>query len=171
MHNRKEGIKVAIAPLLTDIPIVAVTFLILSRLQAFEVLTGIVSLCGAAFIFYLAYDTYLSSRRTPALTDVSANSYQKGVLVNFLSPHPYLFWLLVGAPLITEAGENSTIAQVVFIVCFYLFLVGSKIIIAYVTDKSKQLLSSKYYLYLLRFLAIILVLFGIKLIYDGLAMI
>ena len=32
-HGKKEGIKVAIAPLLTDLPIVLVTIFILSRLK------------------------------------------------------------------------------------------------------------------------------------------
>jgi threonine/homoserine/homoserine lactone efflux protein len=39
-HNRKEGIKVAIAPIITDLPIVLVTLLILSKMSNFDPILG-----------------------------------------------------------------------------------------------------------------------------------
>ena len=46
-HNRKEGIKVAVAPLITDLPIVLVTVFILSRLSKFNSILGTISFLGA----------------------------------------------------------------------------------------------------------------------------
>ena len=52
-HDMKAGIMVAFAPLLTDLPIVLFTLLILSRLSGFHVILGIISIAGACFICYL----------------------------------------------------------------------------------------------------------------------
>ncbi len=63
---------------------------------------------------------------------VGHNALVKGVLVNVLSPHPYLFWISVGAPLVHRAMAVSVLAAGAFIAGFYLFLVGSKIALALV---------------------------------------
>ena len=34
-------------------------------------------------------------------------SLTKGVMVNFLSPHPYIFWLTVGGPMTTRAWAET----------------------------------------------------------------
>jgi threonine/homoserine/homoserine lactone efflux protein len=50
-HNIKAGVKVALAPLVTDLPIVLLTFFIISKLSSFNLILGIISLCGACFCF------------------------------------------------------------------------------------------------------------------------
>lgn len=167
-HNRKEGFKVAVAPLITDIPIVLLTLLVFSRIQAFDVVAGIISLLGAGFITWLAWDTFKNAAQPKQFASSDAKSYQKGILVNFLSPHPYLFWMLVGAPMVANAAEESHGAATGFIAGFYILLVGSKMIIALLADKSKRFLKSGYYKGLLYFLGIALLFFSVKLFIDGL---
>ena len=53
-HNRKAGILIAAAPLLTDIPIILVSVLIISKLPNSNLVLGILSIMGALFIAYLA---------------------------------------------------------------------------------------------------------------------
>ena len=93
-HGSKEGIYVACAPLLTDIPIVLGLFFLLRDLP--ETVLGVLGLIGACYALFLAYET----ARTTALGDIdtapAAASLRKGILTNFLSPHPYLFWITVG---------------------------------------------------------------------------
>ncbi len=52
-HGKKEGIKVAISPLITDIPIVLLCIFILSKLNNYNSILGIISFIGGLFIFYL----------------------------------------------------------------------------------------------------------------------
>ena len=60
-HDKKEGIKIAVAPILTDLPIVLITLLILSKLTNFDPILGSISILGAIFIGYLAYCGYNDS--------------------------------------------------------------------------------------------------------------
>ena len=91
----------------------------------------------------------------------------KGVIANFLSPHPYLFWILIGGPLILKASKINTITPVLFVAVFYLMLVGSKILLALLTHRLKNILHSKTFIYLIRFLGIVLILFSVLLIIDA----
>jgi len=62
-HNKREGIIVASAPILTDVPIVLLSVFILAKLSNFNFVLGIISILGALFIGYLAWEslsTYLS---------------------------------------------------------------------------------------------------------------
>jgi len=101
---------------------------------------------------------------------VKPKSISKGILANVLNPHPYLFWFSVGAPTITIALNEGIEAMLAFIAGFYIFLVGSKIVLAVLVGKSKFLLSSKAYIYTIRFLGILLCILAVILFRDGLIM-
>jgi threonine/homoserine/homoserine lactone efflux protein len=64
-HGVKEGIKVSIAPLFTDFPIVLVTIYILSRLSDIQPVIGAISLLGAAFLIFLGCGYRCGSDQTP----------------------------------------------------------------------------------------------------------
>jgi threonine/homoserine/homoserine lactone efflux protein len=119
------GARVAAAPLLTDLPIVALCVLVLQGLPD-EALAGL-SLAGAVFVASLAYRALRPSdaSATGARTDL-----RRGALVNALSPHPWLFWITVGGPLLADAADASILTAVGFVAAFYLVLVGAKVAIA-----------------------------------------
>jgi threonine/homoserine/homoserine lactone efflux protein len=97
-----------------------------------------------------------------------ARSLQKGIITNFLSPHPYLFWITVGSPIVIKAYNINPLAAVLYIAGFYICLVGSKIIVAIVVDKSKTFLNSRAYVYVIRFLGLALIVFAVIFVRDGL---
>lgn len=167
-HNRKEGIKVAIAPLITDLPIILITIFILSKLSNHNQILGIISILGGIFILYLAYESIAIKSIKLNLHKVKSQSYMKGIIANFLSPHPYIFWMLVGAPTIFKAYQINLLSPILFIFGFYLLLVGSKIFIAILSEKSKNILNSAAYVYTIRILGIILIVFAAFLIKEGL---
>ena len=49
-HDIKSGLKVALAPMITDLPIIIVTLFFLSKLSNFHEILGIISLIGGCFI-------------------------------------------------------------------------------------------------------------------------
>lgn len=100
--------------------------------------------------------------------DSETNSFTKGILANALNPHPYLFWFSVGAPTMVAAMQKNIIALLAFIVSFYVFLLGSKILLAVLTGKSKSFLTGKAYLYIMRFLGMALGALAVALFYNGL---
>ncbi len=99
---------------------------------------------------------------------VGHNALVKGVLVNVLSPHPYLFWISVGAPLVHRAMAVSVLAAGAFIAGFYLFLVGSKIALALVVARSRTVIKGRAYGVIMRGLGGVLCLLAVMLVKDGL---
>ena len=54
-HGLRSGLQVAIAPILTDIPIILLTMLILEKALNYPVVFGAISLAGGAFLLWLGY--------------------------------------------------------------------------------------------------------------------
>jgi threonine/homoserine/homoserine lactone efflux protein len=106
-----------------------------------------------------------------SLNDCKAQSLRKGIIVNALSPYPYLFWFSVGAPTTIKAMGQSVFAALAFISSFYVLLVGSKIAIAILVGKSRSFLTGNPYIYTMRFLGLILFVFAVFLFYDGLKLV
>ena len=167
-HDVKSGIKVAFAPVITDLPIVILTLFILSRLSNFHNILGIISLSGGAFVLFLGWQSMRTTGVEVNLREARPRSLAKGVLANSLSPHPYLFWFSVGAPTMTRALSQNTNMALAFVVSFYVFLVGSKIVMAILIGRSKFLLSGNAYAFIMRFLGLALCGLAMVLFRDGL---
>lgn len=167
-HNIRSGIKVALAPIVTDLPIVLVSLFILAQLTNFHAVLGIISLAGGVFLLILGYQSLKIQGISLDIQEVNPKSLSKGVLTNFLSPHPYLFWLSVGAPTMIKAINNHPLAGVTFIGGFYFCLIGAKITVAILTGKSKSFLTGNSYRAMIRCLGLFLLILAGKLFYDGL---
>ncbi|MDA8405049.1 MAG: LysE family translocator [Desulfobacteraceae bacterium] len=170
-HNLKAGIKVALSPIITDLPIVLVTLFILTRLVHSQTVLGAISICGGFFIFWMGWQNIRITSVNIQIESAKKNSLKKGIIANFFSPHPYLFWLSVGAPATVRAMNHSIFAAMAFIGGFYVFLVGSKIVIAIIVSKSRWLLAGRTYIVTMRGLGGVLMVFGALLLYDGLKLI
>ena len=144
------------------------TLYILSKLSGFHTVLGIISLLGGCFILYLGFEGIRTSGINVLLDTDKPRSLQKGIIVNLLSPHPYLFWFSVGGPLTVKAMHHSVIAAAVFITSFYVLLVGSKMVIAIAVGRSKSFLTDKTYIYTMRLLGTMLVLLAFFLFRDSL---
>lgn len=167
-NGTKEGIKVAASPLITDLPIILITILVMSRLANTDYILGLITFGGSIFLLYLAFES-LSFRETGQETKGQASVIKKGVIANFLNPSPYVFWFTIGAPTIIKAYNESMINAGLFIAVFYSVLIGSKVVIAIITGKSRHFLNSRFYLYLIRFLGVILFLFALYFIKSGIS--
>ena len=162
-HGTKEGLKVAIAPFFTDVPIVLVSIFVLAQLRDSHTAFGLISLLGAAVLFYLAYESFRADQVKVELGSAEARSLGKGALVNFLSPHPYLFWLTIGGPKVVEAWAQSPLKAAGFLGGFYVCLVGSKMLMAFIAARSKELLAGKAYRYVMRILGAALLILALVL--------
>ncbi len=169
-HDIKSGIKIALAPIITDLPIIILTLFILSKLSNFHGILGVISLTGGLFILFMGYKSLRTKGVKINLDEIKSKSLAKGVLANALSPHPYLFWFSVGAPTMTKAMSQNISAPLAFIISFYVFLVGSKIVLAVLIGKSKSLLSGNAYIFTMRFLGLVLCVLAIVLFHDGLTL-
>ena len=167
-HGVGEGIKVAMAPLLTDLPIIVVVLLILNSLTHIEPVLGAISLFGAAYLIYLGYESLIFKGDMPADQADAPQSIRKGVVANFLNPSPYMFWFSIGGPLMLKAFNINLLAAVLFIVPLYSLLVGAKCVVAIVAGRSRHFLKSRAYVYTVRILGLVLCLFGLMFVRDAL---
>lgn len=170
-HGVPAGVKAAIAPLITDLPIIFVVLFVLSLLPDVQAVLGVISILGGLFVIYLSYESLISGRLKGESEASGVRSFRKGILVNALSPHPYLFWSTVGASILHRAGEVGITARLSFVGCFYLMLVGSKVVIALFIGRGSHFFNGRGYTMIVGLLSLLLFFFGCFLFYDGLRMV
>ncbi|MGB8962148.1 MAG: LysE family transporter [Pseudonocardiaceae bacterium] len=145
-HGRVAGFQVAASPLVTDLPIIILALTVLGAVPGRAV--AAVGTVGAAVVLKLGITTLRHARRAelPAAKDgATTHSLRHGVVVNLLSPHPWLFWLSVGGPLLITAWRHGALSGGAFLLGFYALLVGSKVALAALLSASRHRLSLSWY--------------------------
>ena len=167
-YNIREGVKVAFSPLITDAPIILVTLFVLTKLSDVNMILGAISIAGGLFVFYLAYESIRTGPVELQSPPIEPKSLINGAVINALNPHPYLFWFTVGSPIILNERTDGVGYPYLFLSGFYILLIGSKIVLALIVEKSRMFLTSKPYLYVMRGLGIALFIFAVLLVKKGL---
>jgi threonine/homoserine/homoserine lactone efflux protein len=167
-HGKWEGIKVAVSPLITDLPIILAVLFVLSHLTSSDLFVGIIAFFGASYLIYSGIESMKIKKDSVELNVGKKDALKKGIIVNFGNPHPYVFWLSIGGPIIFKSLSVHVWATILFIAGFYLLLVGSKVIVALIVEKSKYFINSKYYFSIVRALGIAQIIFGLTFIKVGL---
>ncbi len=165
-HGKFEGIKVAIAPFITDIPITLAVIFLFSFIPNTNLLLGIVSISGGLFIAYLGYE---SIRTKPIELNGKNNprSLREGIIVNFLNPHPYVFFFTVGGPLIINGLKSGILGPALFLFGLLGSISGSIIVIVLLVSKSKEFLKSKTYIYVMKIFGIALLIYAFIFLQNG----
>jgi threonine/homoserine/homoserine lactone efflux protein len=165
-HGAAAGVRVALAPLLTDAPIVLATLLVLQPLADQPMPLALLHLGGGLYLGWLAFEG-LRFQGADLSSAPPSGSLWRGVIANFLNPSPYLFWLTVGAPTVLAAWQESRLAMVVFIAAFYTLLVGSKVLLALGLGRSRRTLRSRGYRIVMRGLGGLLLVYALLFLYQG----
>ena len=123
----KRTLPAALAPLVSDGPIILICVLVLSQVPVW--MQRILYVAGGLFILYLAYGTYDSWKnfdsRLPSLETGTQQSILKAALMNALSPGPYIFWTLVTGPILLKGWRETPVNGIGFLIGFYLTLISS----------------------------------------------
>jgi threonine/homoserine/homoserine lactone efflux protein len=133
------GWRTAVAPLLTDVPIVALAVAAISALPE----AGVRGLGIGGGLVVMAFGLWELSHVVNAVPedgDVGGTSADvwRGVAVNALSPHPWIFWATAGGPLLVDAWSEAPGGAVAFLLGFYVALVGSKVALAGVVGAGRR---------------------------------
>lgn len=166
-HGLRSGLQVAMAPLLTDIPIILLAALLIGRLTDSPLALGALSLAGGLFLLWLGF---ASLKLGPVMLPPDASpprSIRKGIAINLLNPNPYIFWAGVGVPTLLSAGETSWAHAAAFLGTFFFFIVGSKALLARLVDGSRAFMQGRVYLGIMRLLGVLLMVYGVLLLRDG----
>ena len=159
-----KGIKVSLAPLFTDIPLILAIMFILKHIKELNLLLGVISLIGSSFLFYFGYRDIKTVSVHLHQSQVKSKSFEKGLLTNLLNPHPYIFWFFIGVPILINV---SLLERVIFVTSFLFGIVGSKICLAVLVERGKMFIENKHYQRIIKFLGLLLIFFGLLLLKDG----
>ncbi len=122
------GWRVAVAPLLTDALVIAVTVGLLTVVPD-RVLVGLTVAGGLVVAGVGVAEIRRARAPFPAATVAAgeARDLWRGVVVNVTNPHVWIFWLLAGGPLLVRLQRTSPPAAAGFLAVFYAGLVGTKV--------------------------------------------
>ena len=122
----RRTLPAVLAPLLSDVPVLALVLLVLSRVP--ESVIQLLHLAGGAFVIFLAFGAFRSWQRFEAKRSSPLPNQQslfKAAFVNLLNPNPYLFWSLVGGPLLLTGWRESPLNGIGLLLGFYIAIIGS----------------------------------------------
>ncbi|GIR80852.1 MAG: hypothetical protein CM15mP82_4040 [Methanobacteriota archaeon] len=102
----RAGIWTAAAPIFTDGPLIVVSYLFASVLVDNPSILVLISILGALFMFKMGVECF--SIEPPTLSSIlepasSKKAFGRGVLTNLLNPNVYVFWFLIGGPIMASA--------------------------------------------------------------------
>lgn len=136
-HGWRSTLPAALAPLLSDAPIIALVLFVLTRVP-----TGFVRALqagGGIFLLYLAWATLAAYRRPgPAPPASARQTLLKAALLNLLNPNPYLGWSLVMGPLLLDAWRSAPRSGIALVAAFYtmMVIVSSGVVLVFAMTRS-----------------------------------
>jgi len=162
----RAGLLTAAAPLATDVLVVALALTALSRVpeRGLAVLGGV----GAVVVVALGARTVLEARGASLAADRAAPEsawrvVRRALVVNLVSPHPWVAWIVVLGPLaLTYARPEAggTAGGITFVAAFYVGIVGAKALIAVAVGAGRERLREGGYRRALTLCGLLLVLVG-----------
>jgi len=122
----RRTLPAALAPLLSDLPVILLVLFALTRLPASA--QRLLNLVSGVYILYLAWRAW--RRRGAVLTagtqaEMKYGSLSRAALMNLLSPGPYVFWSLVAGPVLLRAWQQGPAFGAAFLVGFYAAMVST----------------------------------------------
>lgn len=138
LQTLRHGIRyskwLVLGPLLSDLPIIAIVLLVLG--QAHENLLRGISFVGGCFILFIAWGVWKQIKAGGLALGVEDDgvegvvppsiwtSLRQALVINTLSPGPWLFWGTVNGPLLVAAWRKTPINGLAFLVGFYAVFLG-----------------------------------------------
>jgi threonine/homoserine/homoserine lactone efflux protein len=122
----RRSLPLALVPLLADIPVVILIWLVLQQLPDWSI-NGL-RMTGGLFYIYLAYGLIRSTQQhvsEEVLENAPRRTFWQAITAVWITPQVYINWSIIGMPALLGYAAQSTWHMVGFIAGFYLvFVVG-----------------------------------------------
>ncbi len=137
-NGSARTLPVALVPLATDPPLIAVVLAVLAQVPPGFV-RGL-GVAGGALVVWLGVAALRAARRLPGETDGHAprTGFVRGMLVNLTNPNAWLFWSLGAGPILAAAWRASPVRAVAFLAGFYLLLVGGNLLFVLLAGRAAR---------------------------------
>lgn len=173
----RKGLLVVLSPLLTDAPIIILMTFLLGQLP--ESIINLIRIGGGILLLFIALGAWKQFRSGKALdfkhedealaVQSSRRVLLTGLMMNFLSPGPYLFWGTVNGPLLLQALEISPIHALAFLLAFYGTFLGGLSLVVMLFHRARNI-NEAGLRYIILFTIILLLWFGTALIAEALGL-
>ena len=164
----RGGIRAASAPIFTDGPLIIFSIFMAGWIATQPLVFCGISILGAIFLTRMGMECFYPEIPDIDSSDVDlSRSFKRGILTNLLNPNAYIFWLLVGGPLMATAADTEPLAPFAYAISFILSIVIVKIALAYFFSKAQVNLSSDRYLLALKICGLAMFIFALSFVYKA----
>lgn len=121
----RRSLSLALVPLLADIPVIILIWLVLRQLPDWSVNT--LRLAGGLFYVYLAYALVRSARQQVSedvLASAPRRTFRQAITAIWVNPAVYINWSIIGVPALLGYAAQSSWHMGAFLLGFYLLWVG-----------------------------------------------
>src|SRR5690606_4568204 len=163
----KKSLINAFAPLISDVPIILLCAFVLSQVP--DWFQTFLYIASGLFILYLAYGAFkvwkhFDENQTQPESNI--DGLPKAVMMNFLSPGPYIFWTLVTGPLLVKGWRETPFHGISLLLGFYLSFVTALMLIIFLFGTAAKF-GPKVNRAMLGISAVALFIFGIYQLWQG----
>lgn len=128
-HGWRRTLPAALAPVLSDVPVILLVLFVLSGLPL--VLGLALRTAGGVFLCHLAWRAFRAWRSYQPGADPGTGGSRRSVLsaalVNLLNPNPWLGWSLVMGPLLLRSWRESPASGLALLISFYGTMVAASV--------------------------------------------
>ena len=128
----KAGMWTAAAPIFTDGPLIIVSLFFAGWVATEPSVLLTISSLGALFLTKMGLECFTLELPDPSMETDSSGSFKRGILTNLLNPNVYVFWFLIGGPLMASAAEQEPVAPIIYAIAFLLTIILVKAAIAWI---------------------------------------
>ena len=163
LHGARSGLLASFAPFVSDGPIILGSFLLVNSFKQFDIFITLISVLGALYIAFIAIRLIIASPLSQQPLS-APSSFLTAVKINLLNPAPYIFWSTVGG---TYLLQNDLPHAALFAFLFLTTLSLTKFIMALSIKTLGDKFDDTLIAYFLKFLAVLLMLFAIRLLISA----
>ncbi len=158
----RAGIWTAAAPIFTDGPLVIFSLFAAAWIATNPSILLLITIAGAIFLAQMGYECFgLEPPDLDADNDLPTTSFFRGIITNLLNPNVYVFWFLIGGPLMASAADKEILAPIAYAVTFLVTITLTKATIAYAIHRASGQFSSIVYRRLLAICGVVMIGFSL----------
>ena len=143
----RSGLWTAAAPVFSDGPLIVVSIFAATWMATNASVLLAITVAGAIFLAKMGLECFrmemLAVDNGP--TVASTASFLRGITTNLLNPNVYVFWFLIGGPLMASVVDEELLAPVAYAVSFLVSIILTKATIAYLIHRASEGISATTY--------------------------
>lgn len=137
-NGAPRTLSVALVPLVSDPPVIAVVLAVLAQVPAGFLRA--LQIGGGAVVLWLGVGALRAAKAArPQEERAPPRGFLRAALVNLTNPNAWIFWSLVGGPILAEAWRAGPARGLAFLAGFYLFLVGGNLLLVLLAGQARRL--------------------------------